>query len=349
MTSRTRKRQKTIDEDEEGGDGTVTFDFPTTKGSCKRLRKKSKDDSEDELCGSQLSASTSKLKKGKDTADSSPLLRRSARLSKAPETIAIDDLDLFLTPPPTVKRSTRRAKKTLESASKPQTKSVPQKLVLPQPVPIIREPPPSFLDLPKVAMERILGLLDVDSMENLSQTCSYFDQLICGNFITSLNFPFDESFIQEIHMAKSIEKKPLLRLVCDKSKTQFKGNLKGMYKAFTQKVSIQKVVSSACSETIDYFVYSQLSLLSLNQLREVNLIPENFETGFIRHESTKTLDNYKQLDTSILKVLQSSDCLKNLTKMDIVMDYYFSADECLGHVPNLRELGIVICGKTGLK
>ena len=387
MTSRTSKRRKTTDEDGEGGDGTVTFDLvtPATVRKSKRLRKESKDDSEDELCSSRLSASTSKLQKGQDPADSSPLLRRSERRSKAPEMIddllltppptvkkpigkakktssleTKDDLVLFATPSPRVKRSVGRSKKTLDSASKSLSKPVPRKLVgllQRQPVPTVRDPPPSFLDLPKLAMERILGLLDVDSMENLSQTCSYFDQLICGNFITSLNFPFDESFIQEIHMAKSIEKKPLLRLACDKSKTQFKGNMKGNRAKkqpifdvqSLQKVSIQKIISSACSETIEYFVYSQLSFLSLNQLKEVNLIPENFETGIIHHESTKTLDNYKQLDTSILKVLQSSDCLKNLTKMDIVMDYYFSADECLGHVPNLRELGIVICGKLGLK
>ena len=52
---------------------------------------------------------------------------------------------------------------------------------------------------------------------------------------------------------------------------------------------------------------------------------------------------------SILKNLQLADCLKNLTKLDIVLDNSFYADECLDNLPNLRELGIVMCGKTGLK
>ena len=316
MTSRTSKRRKTTDEDGEGGDGTVTFDLvtPTTVRKSKRLRKDSRDDSEDEFvsCLYGSSASTSKLQKGQDPADSSPLLRRSTRRSKAPEMIddllltppptvkkpigkakktssqeTNDDLDLFATPSPRVKRSVGRSKKTLDSASKSLTKPVPRKLVgllQRQPVPTVRDPPPSFLDLPKLAMERILGLLDVDSMENLSQTCSYFDQLICGNFITSLNFPFDESFIQEIHMAKSIEKKPLLRLACDKSKTQFKGNMKGNRAKkqpifdvqSLQKVSIQKIISSACSETIEYFVYSQLSFLSLKPVEGSQPDPREF-------------------------------------------------------------------------
>lgn len=204
-------------------------------------------------------------------------------------------------------------------------------------------------------MERIMNLLDVKGIEALSQTCSYFDQMICGNFITSLNFPFDESFIEAIISTKSMDKKPLLRLVCNKPKVSLNNygsdasNKSTALNALKRNVSVRKMVGTACPETLEYLVYSQFSLLSLNQLRELDLCPEDYSPRLLNYESNKKLENFKQLDITILHYLQLSGSLKNITKLDIVLDSSFYADECLDHLPDLRELGIVMCGRTGMK
>jgi len=347
MTS--RKRQNP-DEEEEGGDedgdGSVTYDLfvtPSTskKQNIKRRRRKSKgNDEEDEL------RLTKMPKEGVVNSESSPVLRRSKRLSH-PE--LIEDLGMFATPPPTDKKKPRgRPRKSLDIDLKSVTKRKSRKCLN-----TVLNPSPTIFDIPTLAMERILNLLDVKGIEALGQTCSYFDQMICGNFITSLNFPFDESFIEAINSTKSMDKKPLLRLVCNKSKARINDlntDASNKSKALNavKNASIQKILSSACPETIEYLVYSQFSLLSLNQLRELDLRPEDLSSRLLNYESNKTLDNYKQLDMTILQNLQLSGSLKNLTKLDIVLDNSFYADECLDHLPDLRELGIVMCGKTGM-
>ena len=347
MTSRKRKNPE--DDDEEGGegDGSVTFDLIPTPSTSKkqntRGRKRSQDiPDQGKMCpASKPSLATS------EAPESSPVLRRSKRLSH-PE--FIEDLDVFATPPPTDKKKPKgRPKKSLDIDGKSSRKVKVRKLL-----PTVSKPSPTIFDIPLLAMEKILDLLDVKGVEALGQTCSFFDELICGNYITSLNFPFDASFIEAINSTKSLDKKPLLRLVCNKSKAFINDQTVDSSKKSTslnavRSASIQKIVSSANPETIEYLVYSQFSFLSLNQLRELDLRPEDFNSRLINHESSKTLENYKQLDMSILKNLQLADCLKNLTKLDIVLDNSFYADECLDNLPNLRELGIVMCGKTGLK
>ena len=343
-----RKRRNLDEEQKESGDGdgAVIYDLfstPSTskKQNIKKRRKNSKDSAdEDEIYPSAMP---------KESVAGSPVLRRSKRLSQP---LLIEDLDVnvFATPPLTdIKKRKGQPRKSMDRDHKSLSKLKARKIVA-----TVSKPTPTIYDLPHLAMERILNLLDVKGIEALSQTCSYFDQLISGNFITSLNFPFDESFIEAINSTKSMDKKPLLRLVCNKSKT-FVNDLnvdssnKSTSLSLVKNCSIQKIIASACSETIEYLVYSQFSLLSLNQLRELDLCPEENSSRLLNYESNKTLDNYKQLDITILKNLQYSNCLTNLTKLDIVLDNSFNADECLDHLPNLRELGIVMCGKTGMK
>ena len=52
----------------------------------------------------------------------------------------------------------------------------------------------------------------MDTLENLSKTSSYFDQMIAGRFLTSINFPFSLDFISEVLNTGWMEKKPLLKL-----------------------------------------------------------------------------------------------------------------------------------------
>merc|ERR1719186_510797 len=82
--------------------------------------------------------------------------------------------------------------------------------------------PPTLLSLPYCAISRLLLHLDVDSLENLSATCSYFDQLIAGRFLPSIDFPFSVNFIKEVLSTDRLDKKPLLKLRCKKTRDEFK-------------------------------------------------------------------------------------------------------------------------------
>ena len=86
--------------------------------------------------------------------------------------------------------------------------------------PVVTSPPfpaPTLLSLPFCAISRLLLCLDIESLEKLSSTCYYFDQLIQGRFLTSIDFPFSASFIKEISSSTYFDKKPLLKLRCKKT------------------------------------------------------------------------------------------------------------------------------------
>merc|ERR1719186_2573534 len=118
--------------------------------------------------------------------DSTPVLRRSVR-----------------------KRSNPAAVSPVTSAKKPRKSQVP-----------LPKLPPTLLSLPYCAISRLLLHLDVDSLEHLRATCSYFDQLIAGRFLPSIDFPLTVDVINEVMTTVLIEKKPLLKLRCKKSKDE---------------------------------------------------------------------------------------------------------------------------------
>ena len=72
------------------------------------------------------------------------------------------------------------------------------------------QPVPTLTTLPYVVTTKLLLYLDVETLENLSSTCSFFDQMITGKFLTSINFPFPVDFISEVMNADCMDKKPLL-------------------------------------------------------------------------------------------------------------------------------------------
>ena len=96
-------------------------------------------------------------------------------------------------------------------------------------------------------------------MEALSQTCSHFDLMINGRYLTTVIFPFAGGFLKDIEQSQIFEKKSVLRLEC---KNNFASNHLNMF-----------VESS--SFTKDYLIETQLSLLNMTKLREVDLFPVN--------------------------------------------------------------------------
>ena len=116
--------------------------------------------------------------------------------------------------------------------------------------------------LPTLVLSRLLQFLDVESLENLSATCSMFDQLIAGQYLTSLSIPFSPEFVSEMKTAKSIDRKPLLKLEIGKSKgICLQTMLRGGY-----------TTGYYYPRIIEYLMESQLSILDLRQVRELNLV-----------------------------------------------------------------------------
>ena len=91
------------------------------------------------------------------------------------------------------------------------------------------------------------------SLEALSKTCSYFDQMINGRYLTTVNLPFGR-FINDIKQSEILEKKPVLRLQC--------------------KDDLDMFVDTSL-EIKQYLIETQLSLLDLSQVQEVDLVPVN--------------------------------------------------------------------------
>ena len=78
--------------------------------------------------------------------------------------------------------------------------------------------------------------------------------MINGRYLTTLNLPFGEEFLNDIKESKIYEKKPVLRLQCKNPLSLF-------------------VDSSV--EVMQYTIKSQLSLLNLSKVRELDLVPVN--------------------------------------------------------------------------
>ena len=148
---------------------------------------------------------------------------------------------------------------------------------------------------------------DVDTLERLSATCYYFDQLIAGRFLTSIDFPFHVDFNAEVAATSTFEKKPLLKMRCKKPKEEFRV-FPDMPDEFSDTSSIHKVIVDNCPDTTDYMVQGQLSLLSLNKLREVDLVPECLlEEGGSRVLTQRVMDSYSSFDSGLLRQISRLD------------------------------------------
>ena len=136
-------------------------------------------------------------------------------------------------------------------------------------------PTPSLISLPQLVIRKLLLYCDVDTLEKLSKTCSYFDQLISGRFITSLDFPLALDFINEVAATSRLEKKPLLKICCKKSD--------------------EKLLIPSFSE---YMFHSQLAFLSLHKIRELDLVPEDLSK--MRAMTYSTRMKYLEFDSRLL-------------------------------------------------
>ena len=96
-------------------------------------------------------------------------------------------------------------------------------------------PPPNLLSLPFVVQKHLLQFFDVKSLESLSSTCSFYDQLIAGSNLLALDFPLTMSMLEEIRDTDEIQKKPLLKINCKKSKKSEQTDKQTMINMFSTK------------------------------------------------------------------------------------------------------------------
>jgi len=251
------------------------------------------------------------------------VLRRSTR--KRPIPLEVDAI--FATPPPSTKKSRKQVNTTL--ASLPLT------------------PVPTLTTLPYVVTMKLLLYLDVGTLERLSTTCLYFDEMIAGRFLTSIDFPFHMDFSAEVAATQTMEKKPLLKMKCKKTKDEFK-IFPNMPSEFSEPSSMHKIIVDNCPDMMDYLVHIQLSLLSLDQLREVDLVPGTIGDGWSRYPHQRVLDSYFNFDMGLLRQISRMGSLSHVTRLDVFVDHHFYLEEFLTKFPSLLELGLTVVSRSGL-
>ena len=96
-------------------------------------------------------------------------------------------------------------------------------------------------------------------------------------------------------------------------------------------------------------IHLQLSFLNLEELREIDLIPETASATYpLVHRG------HTNFDVAILKHLSMNSWLKNVTKFSIMIpmgDLYYHIEsyfkKCL--MPNLTELEVVVSSRGNLR
>jgi len=157
-------------------------------------------------------------------------------------------------------------------------------------------------------------------LEKLSKTCSYFDQYISGRYLTSLDFPLPLTFIAEVATSSRLEKKPILKIRCTKAdKTLFP------------------------PRSSNYIIQFQLSLLSLDKVREFDLVPTSLRVlGQNYWSRIRRNIKYEHFDFSLLRHVNSMGSLDHVTRLSILFHVSTQWHRSLQMFPSLVELGITI-------
>eukprot|EP00092_Neocalanus_flemingeri_P007518 GFUD01008115.1.p1 GENE.GFUD01008115.1~~GFUD01008115.1.p1 ORF type:complete len:290 (+),score=67.94 GFUD01008115.1:3-872(+) len=98
---------------------------------------------------------------------------------------------------------------------------------------------------------------------------------------------------------------------------------------------------------MDYLVFSQMSLLSLHKLRELDLVPESVKQEG-RLLGQRIMDSYSSFDCSLLRHISRLGSLRCLTRLDMLVDQNLYLEQFMAELPNLLELGLSILTRPGL-
>ena len=183
-----------------------------------------------------------------------------------------------------------------------------------------QRPLTTLLTLPADIQELLFKYLDVKSLESLSRTCSLYDQMINGRYITTMTLPFREDFRKSLKEAEVIEKKSILRLECKEDE---------LYRALKpNEVNLKK-----------YVVESQLALLDLRQVREIDLEPGRVPGHTLVSPDQIKCWNKSVMERVILTRLSGLGVLGNISRLKLL----FISNEMgellwKGIIPQMRNL-----------
>ena len=230
---------------------------------------------------------------------------------------------------------------TQGSQSESERKSKKRKISSAESPQAISKKAPTLLTIPESVKISLMSYLDINSLEALSKTCRHFGNMIQDKFLFSVHLPFlpNSQFMEDMKEAKVIKKKAILKLECKKPR------LTQNYVAFDlHPVFSQNPMSSAQKYIID----SQMSLLALQSLREVNLLPEEDPASAVWtkvHQAAMCCWFHSSiLDQIILCRLSTQGFLANISRLDLLM---VSSDmgellwqQILPAMDSLRDLNI---------
>jgi len=267
-----------------------------------------------------LSGSATKLKDGPPVLTVAPQLRRSKRKGAG-------TCSPRCSPPPSTKKSKRGGKDWAFS-----------------------KPPATMMTLPWEVQFELTRYLDVASLEALSQTCSHFDSLINGRYLTTINLPFtiNGGFMNEIKKSKVIEKKALLRLECKKPRNDLSSLQEHLPSILSQDShyshSLYQFVDT-CHVVKQYVLETQLDLLDLSKLRELDFVPENIRQE-VSNFTVSMMECALSFDHIIASRLGRVGALANISRLDIMLGLEETGHDLwkkyLPSLNNLLELNIVV-------
>ena len=94
---------------------------------------------------------------------------------------------------------------------------------------------------------------------------------------------------------------------------------------------------------VEYMVASQLALLSLTGLRELELVPKNLETEDVATRLTNTrITSFVEFDRILLRQISGLGGLANITRLDILLDRHCYIDEHMEELPSLLHLSLTV-------
>ena len=194
-------------------------------------------------------------------------------------------------------------------------------------------PPPTFQGLPYDVLDHLLKFLDVKSLTTLGKTCSIFDQIINGRYLTSVSLPFSKNgaFRKEIRAAEVIEKKPVLRIICRRFKA---------YDYYPyDKVSAGK-----------YQLDTHMDLLCLKKVREVDLFPGEIPDGPLTQLLVDQWSQSRNFDMIVINRLADVGVLRNISRLKIMFTEKSHGDnivKMMKDMTNLLELNLFVAVNWG--
>ena len=200
-----------------------------------------------------------------------------------------------------VARPPRKDKKRKVSSAKEIPSSSGCKRVK-QEGPALSPPRLSLMTLPSDVHYLLLQYLDVTSMRRLALTCSHFDSLIKGRYLTSVSLPMlsTDSFMKEVKKAQTIEKKPLLRILRRKP------------------VSMNSSYYAWCYETNPKVVDFQICLLNLEKVQEVEFGPKK-KVCEVTETTARAWADLVVVDKFIFTRLSALGALRNISRLDVTI------------------------------